>query len=187
MFLSPSNETEVKNVILSLDDDKSPGADNVTVYALKQCVNEISGHISSLANRIFETQIYPSVLKIAKLIPIFKCGDIKLTCNYRPISLLSILNKILEKLLHRRMTEFLVSNNFFYKFQYGFRSKSNTESAATELLDKIIYAINNDKYVLAIFLDLAKAFDTVDHRILLYKLERAGVRGPTLNLIKSYL
>lgn len=86
---------------MSLDDDKSLGADNVTVYALKQCVSEISG--------IFETQNYPSVLKMAKLIPIFKCGDIKLTCNYRPISLLSIINKILEKLIHRRITEFLIS------------------------------------------------------------------------------
>lgn len=100
MFLDPASESEVEKIILGLDNDKSPGADDITVFALKKCSAVISAYITDLANKVLESQIYPSVLKIAKLIPIFKNGDVKLTCNYRPISLL-----ILEKLIHVRITK----------------------------------------------------------------------------------
>lgn len=87
--------------------------------------------------------------------------------------------------MFRRLTEFLLKNDFFSAHQYGFRKGSNTRIAVVELLDKIMNAVDNNEYVLGIFLDLAKAFDTVDHKILLEKLEKAGIRGVALKLLKA--
>ena len=90
-------------------------------------INEISPLLTELTNLIFSTGKYPDSLKIAKISAIFKNGNNKLVCNYRPISVLSIINKILEKIIYTRLYDFLNSNNFFYKYQYGFRFKSNTK------------------------------------------------------------
>lgn len=107
--------------------------------------------------------------------------------NYRPISLLNVLNKIIERLIYSRLYGFLDSNDFLYKFQYGFRSKASKKTASVELINKILNALNEGKVVTGVFLDLAKAFDTVDHGILMRKLEVAGVRGCALDLFRSYL
>jgi hypothetical protein len=187
IYLFPSEPGEIKALIQNLDNHKSPGIDNISVRVFKFCKNIISPIISKLVIYIFELGSYPDSLKIAKTIPIYKSGDSKLMGNYRPISLLNILNKIIEQVMHSRLSDFLNSNNFFYKFQYGFRSKSSTKTATIELFDKILNAVNNRKLVTGVFLDLAKAFDTVNHKILVDKLEYAGVRGIALNLFRSYL
>lgn len=187
IFLFPSTPVEVQNLIHKLNNNKSPGIDKISVKILKSCNTLIAPVISRLANLIFDSGSYPNALKIAKAIPIFKSGDSKLMINYRPISLLNILNKIIEQLLHNRLYSFLNHNDFFYKFQYGFRSKSSTGTATVELVDKILNALDKGEVVTGIFLDLAKAFDTVDHKILVKKLEIAGIRGTALNLFQNYL
>lgn len=187
IYLYPSTADEVETIIRQLNVKKSPGFDQLSVKIYKISCNSISRTISNLANLIFESGSYPEALKIATTVPIYKSGDRKLMVNYRPISLLSILNKIIERLIYTRLYGFLDDNNFLYKFQYGFRSKSSTKVASVELVDKILNALSKGEVVTGIFLDLAKAFDTVDHKILINKLEIAGVRGCALDLFKSYL
>ena len=127
------------------------------------------------------------MLKIAKVLPIFKKGSKSLVSNYRPISVLSCINKIFEKLLAKRIYSFLEKQNVLYEFQYGFRTGHSTTHALIEITDRIKLAINNNELMCGIFLDLSKAFDTVNHKILLSKLEYYGFRGPVHNLLKSYL
>ena len=127
------------------------------------------------------------MLKIAKVLPIFKNGSKTSVSNYRPISVLSCINKIFEKLLAKRIYSFLEKNHILYEFQYGFRKGHSTNHALIEIADRIKLAIEDKELICGIFLDLSKAFDTVDHNILLSKLEHYGIRGQAFNLLKSYL
>ena len=130
---------------------------------------------------------YPDMLKIAKVLPIFKKGSKFSVSNYRPISVLSCINKFFEKLLAKRIYSFLEKNQILYEFQYGFRTGHSTTHALIEISDRIKLAINSNELMCGLFLDLSKAFDTVNHNILLSKLDHYGIRGPSLNLLKSYL
>jgi len=107
--------------------------------------------------------------------------------NFRPISLLPVASKILEKIVHRRLYDFLSENDFFNKYQFGFRSNHSTELAASYLMNKVYDALNRKKKVMSVFLDMSKAFDCVDHDILLEKMKVYGVRGNSLSWFKSYL
>lgn len=121
IFLNTVSTEEVSNLITKLNLRKSPGFDNISAEIYKACSDVISPRISKLTNMIFNSGTYPDALKVAKTIPVYKAGDAKLMVNYRPISLLNILNKIIEQLIYSRLYNFL--NNYFYKFQYGFRKK----------------------------------------------------------------
>ena len=123
-------------------------------------------------------------MKIAKVIPIFKSGTKTDVTNYRPISLLPQFSKILEKLFLTRINSFLIANN---SSQYGFRTKLSTSLAVMELIEEITNATDNKKHAIGVFIDLKKAFDTVDHRILIKKLKHYGVRGVASDWVKSYL
>ena len=129
----------------------------------------------------------PDKLKIAKVIPIFKKNEKYLPANYRPISLLSIINKIMEKLMYKRLYKFLTKYKILYKYQFGFRKHHSTIQALIEIVDNIITNLEDNKHVAGLYLDLSKAFDTVDHTILLHKLNHYGCRGTALNWFKSYL
>ena len=141
-------------------------------------------HIFNLA---FTTGIYPNDLKIAKVLPLFKKGDRSLPENYRPISLLPCVNKLLEKCIDKRVRKYLTNNNVFYEYQFGFRKGYSTVHALLETVNTIRNYLNNGENVLGLYLDLKKAFDTVDHNILLHKLNVYGIRGCCNNLIRSYL
>ena len=106
---------------------------------------------------------------------------------YRPISLLPCISKILEKLVYKRLSSFLTLNNILNPSQFGFRKKFSTDFAIIKLLDKVIQSLSNKEHVIALFMDLSKAFDTIDHDILLYKLNNYGIRGIVLSWLKSYL
>lgn len=186
IFLYPSSSDKVQNLIHNLNNKKSAGFDKISVRIFKSCKEIISPIISKLINLCFETGSYSDVLKIAKTVPIYKSGHPQLLGNYRPISLLSILNKIIEQVIHNLLAKFLNDNKFFYKFQYGFRHRSSTKTARVELFDKILNALDSGQIVMSVFLDLAKAFDTFDHAILIKKLDFVGIRGVALDLFKSY-
>ena len=140
-----------------------------------------------IINQILDTGVFPANLKIAKIIPIFKKDDRTVFNNYRPISLLPIMSKVVEKVIADQINEFFVKHKLLFDHQYGFRSGHSTEHAALELTDRIITNIDNKKSPLNIFLDLSKAFDTLDHNILLHKLHHYGIRETPLKLLKSYL
>ena len=131
--------------------------------------------------------VFPDELKIAKVLPLFKSGDQTIFTNYRPISILPFLSKILEKLMYCRLINFIEKYNLLYCLQFGFRKHYSTGLALTYLVDKISESMDTGRFSIGIFLDFSKAFDTVDHNILFAKLSCYGIRGLALNWIVSYL
>ena len=123
------------------------------------------------------TGVVPDKLKIGKVIPVYKKGDSSLPTNYRPISLLSIFDKLLEKLMYKRVYTFLTENNILYPYQFCFRKNHSTSLALIDVIDNIYSCLDNNETVVGIYVDLQKAFDIVDHNIPLYKLYNCGVRG----------
>ena len=191
-FLDPANakeinESELDKEIENLDSKKSSGFDEISVKFLKICKSIILKPLVLIFNQSILTGQYPNNLKIAKVIPLFKKGEKAVMSNYRPISLLSVINKLFEKLIYKRSRKFLIKYDVLYKYQFGFRSGYSTDMALIEIVDNIKTAIDNNKFVCGTFLDLTKAFDTVNHEILLNKLNYYCIRGITNHFFKSYL
>ena len=138
-------------------------------------------------NQVLSTGIFPDKLKIAKVIPIFKKDDPTLFKNYRPIYLLPTISKVLEKIIFTQLSSYFNEAKLFFDNQYGFRPKHSTEFAALELVDRIINHMDKYEVPINIFLDLTKAFDTIDHNILLHKLRFYGLDDSTVFLSESYL
>ena len=129
----------------------------------------------------------PCQLKIAKVIPIHKNNDPNNFCNYRPISILPCFSKILERLMYNRLERFLNQSQIISEVQYGFRKKYSTYMALINLIDKISSGTDSNTFNIGIFIDLSKAFDTIDHNILFQKLNCYGIRGHILTWFRSYL
>jgi hypothetical protein len=182
-----TNPTETYKIIHSFENKTSTGHDNISTKLLKEISDIVSNPLSIIINKSLHTGIFPDRLKIARVIPIFKMNDNTILDNYRPISLLPAISKIIEKIVFNQLYEYFTTNKLFYDSQYGYRKLHSTEYAALELVDRIKRCIDDSKIPFSIFLDMSKAFDTLNHEVLLYKLQYYGINGICLQWFKSYL
>lgn len=180
-------ESEIINVINNLKNSNSTGHDNFSIKIIKQCAHLLAKPLCNIINHCFAEGHFPDLLKISKVICLFKKGDSKQICNYRPISLLSVFSKIIEKLLANRIILFLESNNMLSPNQHGFRVNRSTISALLSFLNHVYKNLDEGNKVMALFVDLSKAFDCVDHDTLLKKVECYGLRGQCNKILRSYL
>jgi len=187
MFLNPVTSEEITGIIHKFPNNKAPGNDNINPKILKAIAYFIVDPLAHIFNLSFLLGAIPDSLKIAKVIPVYKKGAKTSPGNYRPISLLSIFDKIMEKLMYKRVLNFLEQNKVLYNYQFGFRKNHSTSLAVMEVLDYIYQHSDNHEITLGIYIDLQKAFDTIDHSILLMKLQNYGVRGTVLQWFYNYL
>ena len=166
MVLTDVTSTEVRNVIASLKNSSS-GYDEFPPFVGKSCVEAYIKPLTHLINVSLKSGVFPSELKLAKVVPIFKAGDTSAINNYRPISVLSFFSKVYEKIVYNHVLDFVDDNNVLYDYQYGFRHSHSTQQAIITLIDRISKSLDKGDIAIIILLDLKKAFDTVDHRILL--------------------
>ena len=180
--------SDVESIINSLDASKSAGVDDISPKLIKEGKESLTLHLTNLFNLSINTGIFPDCHKIARCIPVFKnCGQKDQIQNYRPISIISCFAKILEKLIANQFTAYLEKYKIIIENQHGFRKNRSTQTAILEFTSKIIDQLDNNERAIGVFLDLSKAFDTVDHNILLEKLYYYGSEGNELNWFKSYL
>lgn len=182
-----TSPTEVKNAIQKLASKHSSGHDNLSTYMLKSICHKVAEPLSIIINQSFNTGIFPNNLKLAEVIPIFKKNDESFFDNYRPISLLTSISKVFERIVFNQVYDYFIQNRLFYPSQHGFRIKHSTETATLQFLDHINGFLDDGKIPLSIFLDLSKAFDTLDHSTLLYKLNYYGISNVSNDWFKSYL
>lgn len=187
MSLFLTDPEEIRIVIKNLKSHSSPGCDKITACFLKNFDDILSKPIAHLINTSIETGKFPESFKESVIVPIHKSGDKLSPSNYRPISLLTTLSKITEKVINKRLISYLENNNLLANNQYGFREKRSTNDAVLLITQRITdYLENGDKCV-GVFLDLQKAFDTVSVKVLVSKLENYGIRGTVLQWFSDYL
>jgi len=187
MKVIPITENEVLNTILALKTKKSSGYDGISNRILKHCATIIIKPLSHICNSSLTKGIFPDRCKYALVLPIHKKGERTDRSNYRPISLILSLSKVLEILMHNRLNQHLNSNNIIALEQYGFRKEKNIDNAIFSLTNTIANALNKKQVIAGLFCDLSKAFDSVNHSISLQKLSHYGVRNTCHSWFKSYL
>ena len=185
MYLYPTPLNEIHRSISDLKIGKASGIDEISAEVLKISALAIIPYLQKLLNQTFSKGEFPDCLKIAKVIPLFKSGSKTDVDNYRSISLLPVLSKVLEKIMYNRLIKFLDKNDLLYEKQFGFISKHSTVEALIEITENI--RSGTDEEFASIMLDLRKAFDTINHYRLLGKLSQCGVRGIVNKWFQSYL
>ena len=178
---------DVLREIKELDPKKSTGPDGIGPKIVQLCPELFVDNLVKIFNKAISEGVYPSDMKIARVLALYKKGEKHNPDNYRPISILSCFNKLFERLICKQLLSFLEKHKLLYKYQFGFREDHSCILALTELTDKIRHFLDKQNYVIGLFVDLTKAFDTVDHGILLEKMKSYGIRGHSNNFFRSYL
>ena len=184
IFLSECTCEEINEIIKELSTSKSS---DIPIIILKRCSSFISHVLTKFLNEFMKAGTFPDILKLGVITPVYKKGNPQLFDNYRPVSTIPIFSKIFEKIIYKRLYDFLTAKDVLYEKQFGFRKNHSTCHAINYSVKYLSDKIEQKKHVIGIFIDLSKAFDTICHQKLLVKLENYGIRGNCLELLKSYL
>ena len=187
IFLKPTNKVEIERLITRLPNKGSSGYDKIDNILLKKIGTEVSEPISLITNLSLEMGLFPDLMKNALVVPLYKAKSKEIVGNYRPISLLLTISKLIEKIVYKQVYSYLTKTGQLHNSQYGFRSAHSCDHAIGELLGNIVKNMQLGKETVTLMLDLSKAFDTLQHSVVFQKLEKYGLRGPCLEWFKSYL
>lgn len=186
-FLAPLTETDVLTLINNLKSSNACGYDEISNNLIKKCKFSLSSPLTHIINLSFQTGTFPTQFKLAIVLPLYKKGDPNDYQNYRAINLLPSLSKLFELSVKEQLTVFLNQNNILSPTQHGFTKSKSTETALCAFHERIVNAMDNKQYTIGLFVDFSRAFDCVDHELLLEKLNRYGIRGIPLKFFTSYL
>ena len=178
---------QVQTIVTSMASGKAPGTDKIPIHVIKDCLPAILPSLTSIINATFEFDIFPLAWKTAEVTPIPKAGDHDIPNNNRPISLLPVLSKVCERVAHNQLTSYLLSRDRLSSKQSGNKQWHSTETSVIQTTDEILNAIDKKKLTEVVLLDLSKAFDSIDHQILLAKLQDIGASRSAIEWFKSYL
>ena len=186
------NSNIIKRIVSKMESKKSTDIFGISNFLIKKIINGIALPLAHIINLSISTGIVPNDMKIAKVIPIYKIKGnnsiLKIDpSKYRPISLLPVFSKILEKIVYQQLMCYLNTNNIIYEHQYGFQSKKSTVHPVIHFLNYIAEAKNESKVAIGVFCDLEKCFDTISHSILIRKLSKIGIKGIELEWFRNYL
>ena len=184
--VSPVSDHEILKILGDLK-DSAAGWDELRPNMIKHVKQDIKLPLAHICNLYFGTGVFPSDLKIANVVPIFKANDEMIFSNYRPVSVLPVFSKLIERLMYNRLIQYINENKLLYEYQFGFQRGKSTHMALIVLLDKISEALDRGECVMGVFLDFSKAFDTVDHSILFRKMQKYGIQGLALRWFEDYL
>ena len=187
LFMNPCTESEVLKLIGQLPRKASGGHDNISNILLKEIGPTILPVLVEIFNESIKNGIFPNTMKLAEVIPLHKGKERYIESHYRPISLLTTISKLLEKIVCKRVYDFLNKTGQINPSQYGFRAHHSCDNAVNHLVGKVVKNLENKNDTVALFLDLSKAFDTLEHEIVLSKMSRYGIRGTTLQWFSDYL
>lgn len=177
----------IEKYINKLDFNKAPGIDKIRVKDIKQVKKKISPVLAKFINMCIDKGEYPNILKKSIIRPIYKQGSHLDYGNYRPVAILSVINKITEKVIVNQISRYLEQNNVISDAQHGFRRGRSTATALAQFTDYVNNSLNEGKFVAALFIDYKKAFDTLDHEVLIKAMDECGIRGPISRWIRCYL
>ena len=187
IFLKPCTTNEILLLINTMKASKASGPNGFSTILIIQFSGALIDPLVSIINMSLSEGIFPNLLKEARVCPTYKKDEVTKCENYRPISLLSNISKLFERVMYNRLEEFLKSSEVFYKCQFGFRKHYSTNLALISIVEKIRDALAKNMYTCGVFIDLEKAFDTINHQILLSKLYHYGIRGIANKWLSSYL
>jgi Reverse transcriptase (RNA-dependent DNA polymerase) len=187
IFMQPVTSKMVFEIIQGMDGSKQPGLDGIRACDLKHINKKVCHVIAKLVNLSIQSGTVPAKLKISIIRPVYKKGDHLIYSNYRPIAILCIIEKILERCIYMKLIAYLDKHNILNKLQFGFQKNKSTSDLLSHFSNYINSKLNDNKHVIAIFIDFSKAFDTINHSKLISILENIGIRGPALQWFTNYL
>ena len=187
LFLTPTTSEEIRSLISKLPNKKSSRFDNIDNIILKEIKDCILTKLAEIFNLSMLEGVFPEKMKLADVVPLYKSKEKYLMNNYRPISLLITISKLLEKVIYKRTYSFLQATTQLYDSQYGFQQGHSCENAISEIVGEILKNKESNKFTVGLFLDLSKAFDSLKHSTLLNKMDIYGIQGNAYSWFSSYL